>query len=91
MSRPPVFDLQSSEPSEFEFCSVTIDYVLEINLRPILNERGQVMARESKRIVSEAGRGMHSRSKVERSLAGEVLRQSQKRKAKRSPARKSSR
>ena len=49
------------------------------------------MARESKRVLSEAGRGMHSRSKEERSLAGEVLRQSQKRKAKRSPVRKSGR
>jgi len=29
-------------------------------------------------VVSEAGQGMHSKSKRERSLAGEVLRQSQK-------------
>ena len=36
------------------------------------------MARESKRVVSEAARAMHSRSKVKRSLAGEVLRQAQK-------------
>jgi len=49
------------------------------------------MARESKRVLSAAGRGMHSRSKVVRTLSGEVLRQDQKRKAKRSPARKNGR
>lgn len=33
------------------------------------------MAKESKRVKKEAGKAMHSRSKRERSLAGEVLRQ----------------
>lgn len=41
------------------------------------------MARESKRVKSEAGRGMQSKSKVTRSLSGEVLRQGQKRRPKR--------
>jgi hypothetical protein len=41
------------------------------------------MARESKRVKSEAGRAMHSRDKEKRSLAGEVLRQGQKRRGKR--------
>jgi hypothetical protein len=36
------------------------------------------MANESKRVKSEAGKGMHSKSKITRSLAGEVLRQAQK-------------
>jgi hypothetical protein len=36
------------------------------------------MANESKRVKSEAGKAMHSSSKVTRSLAGEVLRQAQK-------------
>jgi hypothetical protein len=36
------------------------------------------MANESKRVKSEAGKAMHSKSKVTRSLAGEVLRQAQK-------------
>jgi hypothetical protein len=36
------------------------------------------MANESKRVKSEAGQAMHSKSKRERSLAGEVLRQAQK-------------
>ena len=40
------------------------------------------MAKESKRVKSEAGKAMHSRSKRERSLAGEVLRQAQRRKSK---------
>lgn len=56
-----------------------------------LSNLEEIMARESKRIISEAGRAMHSRNKTERSLAGEVLRQSQKRKTKRNGARKSSR
>jgi hypothetical protein len=37
------------------------------------------MAKESKRVKTEAGKAMHSKSKRERSLAGEVLRQGQKR------------
>ena len=37
------------------------------------------MANESKRVKSEAGKAMHSNSKVTRSLAGEVLRQAQNR------------
>jgi hypothetical protein len=45
------------------------------------------MARESKRVKSEAGQAMHSGSKRERSLAGEVLRQGQKRRKKRSSKR----
>jgi hypothetical protein len=49
------------------------------------------MARESKRVLGEAGKAMHSKDKVKRSLAGEVLRQSQKRKTKRSTPRKSGR
>ena len=40
------------------------------------------MAKESKRVKSEAGKAMHSRSKRERSLAGEVLRQAQSRRGK---------
>jgi hypothetical protein len=40
------------------------------------------MARESKRVKSEAGRAMHSPSKVTRSLAGEVLRQAQRKRSK---------
>jgi hypothetical protein len=50
------------------------------------------MANESDRVKSEAGKGMHSKSKLTRSLAGEVLRQAQKsrgtkRSLKRSPKR----
>ena len=46
------------------------------------------MARESERVKSEAGRGMHSKSKITRSLSGEVLRQAQKKRGgKRSPKR----
>jgi hypothetical protein len=46
------------------------------------------MAKESKRVKSEAGKAMHSKNKVTRSLAGEVLRQAQKsRGPKRSPKR----
>ena len=45
------------------------------------------MAKESKRVKSEAGKAMHSKNRVTRSLAGEVLRQAQTRK----PGRKSSR
>jgi hypothetical protein len=45
------------------------------------------MAKESKRVKSEAGQALHSKSKRERSLAGEVLRQSQKRRTKRSTKR----
>jgi hypothetical protein len=41
------------------------------------------MAKESKRVKTEAGKAMHSKSKRERSLAGEVLRQGQKRRGKR--------
>jgi hypothetical protein len=40
------------------------------------------MARESERVKSEAGQAMHSKSKRERSLAGEVLRQGQKKRTK---------
>ncbi len=36
------------------------------------------MANESKRVKSEAGKAMHAKNKVTRSLAGEVLRQAQK-------------
>jgi len=35
------------------------------------------MAKESTRVKSEAGKAMHARNKVTRSLAGEVLRQAQ--------------
>jgi hypothetical protein len=49
------------------------------------------MARESKRVTSEAGKAMHSKSKVTRSLAGEVLRQAQKRKTRKAAPRKTSR
>ena len=53
----------------------------------VLFER-RTMARESKRVKSEAGKAMHSKSKVTRSLAGEVLRQAQKKRGgKRSPKR----
>jgi hypothetical protein len=41
------------------------------------------MPKESKRVKTEAGKAMHSKSKSERSLAGEVLRQAQKRGGKR--------
>jgi hypothetical protein len=44
------------------------------------------MARESKRVLSEAGAAMHSRIKIERSLAGEVLRQAPRKKVKRKAA-----
>jgi hypothetical protein len=37
-----------------------------------------VMADESNLVKSEAGKAMHSKDKVKRSLAGEVLRQAQK-------------
>ena len=33
------------------------------------------MAKKSKRVKSEAGKAMHSKNKVTRSLAGKVLRQ----------------
>lgn len=46
------------------------------------------MARESDRVKSEAGRGMHSKDKVKRSLSGEVLRQGQKRRPKRGSKRR---
>jgi hypothetical protein len=41
------------------------------------------MANESKRVKTEAGKAMHSKSKRERSLAGEVLRQAKRRGGKR--------
>lgn len=40
------------------------------------------MANESKRVKSEAGKAMHSKNKTTRSLAGEVLRQAQKKSGK---------
>jgi hypothetical protein len=43
-----------------------------------LKQKEEQMAKESKRVKSEAGKAMHSSSKVTRSLAGEVLRQAQK-------------
>jgi hypothetical protein len=49
------------------------------------------MAKESKRVKSEAGKAMHSKSKVTRSLAGEVLRQAQKPKKRKAAPRKTSR
>jgi hypothetical protein len=49
------------------------------------------MAEESERVKSEAGKAMHSSDRVKRSLAGEVLRQAEKkRKRKRSSGKRAS-
>jgi hypothetical protein len=49
------------------------------------------MANESKRVTSEAGKAMHSKDKTKRSLAGEVLRQAQKKTSVRKSSRKGGR
>jgi len=60
------------------------------SLRRLCFRKERDMAKESTRVKSEAGKAMHARNKVTRSLAGEVLRQAQTPKksgSKRSPKR----